>query len=73
MTNLSDLPNHTPAESHIAVTDAQRVLSCHELERERVHLLLIEEASKGLNDVPAGRVKDARSTLFTIKHRRLNR
>ena len=37
---------------------------------ERIHLLLIEEAGKGLEDVAAGRVQDARAALQKIKRRR---
>ncbi|KVC68868.1 prevent-host-death protein [Burkholderia ubonensis] len=45
----------------------------HQLERERIHLWLIEDASKGLADVSAGKVKDARSTLSDIKRHRANK
>lgn len=38
--------------------------------RERIHLLLIDEAAKGLDDVAAGRVKDTRDVLKTLKRRR---
>lgn len=47
-----------------------RLLYYHQLEREHIHLLLIEDASKGLADVSARKVKDARSTLSAIKRRR---
>lgn len=57
-------------ESYIALIDAQRLDYYHRLERERIHLLLIDEAGKGLDDVAAGRVKDARSTLSALKRRR---
>lgn len=57
-------------ESYIALIDAQRLDYYHQLERERIHLLLIGEASKGLDDVAAGKVKDARSTIQAIKRRR---
>ena len=57
-------------ESFIALIDSNRLDYYHQLERERIHLLLINEASKGLDDVAAGRVKDARSVLQTIKRRR---
>lgn len=50
-------------QSHIALIDADRLDYYHQLERERVHLLLISEASQGLDDVAAGRIQDARSTL----------
>lgn len=57
-------------ESYIALIDAERLDYYHQLERERVHLLLINEASQGLDDVAAGRTKEARSTLKRLKRRR---
>ena len=57
-------------ESYIALIDANRLDYYHQLERERIHLLLIDEASKGLDDVAAGKVKDARSAIQAIKRRR---
>ncbi|MCB1943525.1 MAG: type II toxin-antitoxin system Phd/YefM family antitoxin [Candidatus Accumulibacter sp.] len=57
-------------ESYIAVIDAQRLDYYHQLERERIHLLLIDEASRGLDDAAAGKVKDARRVLQAIKRRR---
>ena len=57
-------------ESYIALIDAQRLDYYHHLERERIHLLLIDEAGKGLDDVAAGKVKDARSAITAIKRRR---
>ena len=57
-------------ESYIALIDASRLDYYHQLERERIHLLLIDEASKGLDDVGAGKVKDARSVIQAIKRRR---
>ena len=57
-------------ESFIALIDSNRLDYYHKLERERIHLLLIGEASKGLDDVAAGRVKDARSVIQSIKRRR---
>ncbi len=57
-------------ESFIALIDSNRLDYYHQLERERIHLLLIDEASKGLDDVAAGRVKDARSVIQSIKLRR---
>lgn len=57
-------------ESYIALIDAQRLDYYHKLERERIHLLLIDEVAKGLDDVAAGRVKDARSAIQSIKRRR---
>lgn len=60
-------------ESYIALIDANRLDYYHQLEREHIHLLLIDEASKGLADIAAGRVKDARTTLETLKRRRLGK
>ena len=57
-------------ESYVALIDAQRLDYYHRLERERLHLLLIDEADKGLDDVAAGRVKDARPALQALQRRR---
>ena len=57
-------------EAFVALIDARRLDYYHQLERERIHLLLIDEVSKGLDDVAAGRVQDARSALESIKSRR---
>lgn len=81
--NLSELADQVKAgaekiitkngESYVAIIDAQRLDYYHQLERERIHLLLIEDASKGLADISAGKVKDARSTLSALKHHRATR
>jgi len=78
--NLSELADQVKAgsekiitkngESYVAIIDAQRLDFYHQLEREHIHLLLIDDASKGLADVATGKVKDARSTLTAIKRRR---
>lgn len=57
-------------ESYVAIIDAQRLDYYHQLERERIHLLLIDDAGKGLDDAAAGRVKDGRTALQAIKRRR---
>ena len=57
-------------ESYVALIDASRLDYYHRLESERIHLLLIDEATKGLDDVAAGRVSDARKTLESIRQRR---
>ena len=79
--NLSELADQVKAgaekiitkngEAFIAIIDAKRLDYYHQLERERIHLLLIDEASKGLDDVVAGRTQDARAALTTIKKRRV--
>lgn len=78
--NLSELADQVHAgaekiitkngESYVALVDAQRLDYYHQLEREHIHLLLIDDARQGLQDVAAGRVKDARSTLTALKRRR---
>ena len=57
-------------ESYVALIDAGRLDYYHQLERERIHLLLIADASQGLADVAAGKVKDARATLAAMQRRR---
>lgn len=57
-------------ESFIALIGADRLDYYHRLERERIHLLLIDEVSKGLDDVALGRVKDARTFIQSIKRQR---
>lgn len=57
-------------ESYVALIDAQRLDYYHQLERERIHLLLIDDVSQGLADVAAGKTKDARGTLSGIQRRR---
>jgi prevent-host-death family protein len=78
--NLSELADQVKAgaekivtkngESYVAIIDAQRLDYYHQLERERIHLLLIDDATKGLANVAAGNVKDARSALEARKRRR---
>ena len=79
--NLSELADQVKAgaekiitkngESYVAIIDAQRLDYYHQLERESIHLLLIDEARKGLEDIAAGKIKDAHRTLTAIKRRRL--
>ncbi len=78
--NLSELADQVKAgaekiitkngESYVAIIDAKRLDYYHRLERERIHLMLIDGASRGLADVAAGNVKDARSAVSAIKRRR---
>jgi prevent-host-death family protein len=58
-------------ESYVAIIDSRRLDYYHQLERERIHLLLIDDAAKGLDDIAAGKVKDARATLAALKRRRV--
>lgn len=54
-------------ESYVALIDAARLDYYHQLERERIHLLLIDEVSRGLDDVAAGRTKEARAAIAALK------
>jgi len=56
-------------ESYVAIIDAERLDYYHSLERERIHLLLLNEAEKGLSDVEAGRTRAARQALRKLKGR----
>ena len=78
--NLSDLADQAKAgaekiitkngESYVALIDSDRLDYYHKLERERIHLLLIEDARRGLEDIAAGRVRDAGATLSKLQQRR---
>lgn len=78
--NLSDLADQVKAgaekiitkngESYVALIDTERLDYYHRLEREHIHLLLVDEIGKGLDDVAAGLVKDARQTIQQLKRRR---
>jgi prevent-host-death family protein len=78
--NFSDLAEQVKAgaekiitkngESYVALIDADRLDYYHRLERERIHLLLVDEIGKGLDDVAAGRVKNARQAIQKLKNRR---
>jgi prevent-host-death family protein len=57
-------------ESYVALIDAKRLDYYHQLERERIHLLVLDEAAKGLDDVKAGKTRGARSALQSLKRRR---
>lgn len=78
--NLSELADQVKAgaekiitkngEHYVAIIDARRLDYYHQLERERIHLLLVDDAGQGLADVAAGKVSDAHRTLTAIKRRR---
>lgn len=50
-------------ESYVALIDADRLDYYHRLERERIHLLLIDDAKRGLEDIRTGRTQDADTAL----------
>lgn len=60
-------------ESYVALVDARRLDYFHALERERIHLLLLDDATKGLDDVEHGRVRDARKMLTALRTRNSKR
>lgn len=78
--NLSDLAEQAKAgaekiitkngESYVALIDADRLDYYHRLERERIHLLLIEDARRGLEDIAAARTRDADSAIAKLQQRR---
>ena len=78
--NLSDLADQVKAgaekiitkngESYVALIDAERLDYYHRLERERIHLLLIDDARRGLEDIEAGRTQDADAAIDQIQKRR---
>ena len=78
--NLSDLAIQVKAgaekiitkngESYVALIDANRLDYYHQLEREHIHLLLIDDARRGLADIAAGRTQDADAALAKLQRRR---
>jgi prevent-host-death family protein len=78
--NLSELADQVKAgaekivtkngESYIALIDTQRLDYYHQLERERIHLLLLDDARRGLEDIAAGRTEDADAALARLQQQR---
>jgi len=78
--NLSELADQVKAgaekiitkngESYVALIDAERLDYYHRLERERIHLLLIEDAQRGLADIAAGRTHGADAAIAQLQRRR---
>ncbi len=75
--NLSELADQVKAgakkiitkngESYVALIDSERLDYYHRLERERIHLVLLDEVERGLSDVVEGRTRDARQALAELK------
>jgi prevent-host-death family protein len=57
-------------ESYVALIDADRLDYYHRLERERIHLLLIDDAQRGLADIAAGRTVEADEAIGQLQQRR---
>ena len=78
--NLSELADQAKAgaekiitkngESYVALIDADRLDYYHRLERERIHLLLIADAERGLADITAGRTYAADAAIAQLQQRR---
>ena len=78
--NLSELADQAKAgaekiitkngESYVALIDADRLDYYHRLERERIHLLLIDDARRGLADIAAGRTFKADRAIGRLQQRR---
>ena len=56
--------------SYVALIDAARLDYYHRLERERIHLLLINDAQRGLEDIAAGRTVEADAAIAQRQQRR---
>jgi hypothetical protein len=57
-------------KSYVALIDADRLDYYHRLERERIHLLLIDDAQHGLADIAAGRTQEADAAVGQLQQRR---
>jgi prevent-host-death family protein len=57
-------------ESYVALIDADRLDYYHRLEHERIHLLLIDDARRGLADIAAGRTFEADGAIERVQQRR---
>lgn len=54
-------------ESYVALVDARRLDHYHRLEREHIHLALLEEVSQGWDDVEADRLLSVAETRAKYK------
>jgi len=57
-------------ESYVALIDADRLDYYHRLERERIHLLLIDDVKRGLADIVAGQTLEADAAISQLQQRR---
>ena len=77
--NLSELADQVKAgaekiitkngESYVALIDASRLDYYHRLERERIHLVMLDDIEKGLGDIAAGKVRDAHEALHSLSRK----
>ena len=78
--NLSELADQAKAGaekiitknggSYVALIAADRLDYYHRLERERIHLLLIADAQRGLADIAAGHTFEADAAVSQLQRRR---
>jgi len=57
-------------ERCVALINADRLGYAHRLERERIHLGLIDDARRGLADIAAGRTDGADAAIARLQQRR---
>jgi prevent-host-death family protein len=57
-------------EPAAALIDARRLDHYHRLERARIHLLLLDDVVKGLDDADAGRTMPAEEAMAQLRQRR---
>lgn len=57
-------------EGYVALVDARRLDHYHRLERERIHLILLDDAAKGLADIDAGRTMSVAAIRAKYRRRR---
>jgi prevent-host-death family protein len=75
--NLSELADQVKAgaekiitkngESYVALIDARKLDYYHELEKERIHLILLEDARRALEQIAAGQGIDAETAMAQLR------
>ena len=57
-------------ETDVAPIDGARLDGSRQLDRERIHLLMLEDVRRGLDDIQAGRAFEADAALADLQRRR---
>jgi prevent-host-death family protein len=57
-------------ESYVALINADKLAYYHQLEREHLHLLLLEDARQGIAEMEAGLEQDADAAIAKLQRRR---
>lgn len=75
--NLSELADEARAgadkiitkngESYVALISADKLAYYHQLEKERLHLLFLEDARQAYEDIAAGRTFDAYEMIAELR------